>query len=158
MPPDDPTSHQLMHYVDGMKGYPHWHRNGDIPFVDAQTWRKYLPYDDQGRVVIDRQAALQLALTNSREYQTEVEDLYLAALDVTLERFRFQAQYFLTNGTTYTADGRVRGGGQSSSLLETDTDFTIHRTTAIGGELVVGQEEPWMAGTEVGEHVRVGGT
>ncbi|MBC7353694.1 MAG: hypothetical protein H5U08_15135, partial [Thermogutta sp.] len=29
MPPDDPVSHQLMHYVDGKKGCPHWHDNGD---------------------------------------------------------------------------------------------------------------------------------
>jgi hypothetical protein len=29
MPPDDPASHQYMHFVDGMKGWKHWHRNGD---------------------------------------------------------------------------------------------------------------------------------
>ncbi|MFM2097179.1 MAG: hypothetical protein RIS70_4303, partial [Planctomycetota bacterium] len=38
MPPDDPTSHKLMHYVDGKKGFPRWHCNGDVPFVENPTW------------------------------------------------------------------------------------------------------------------------
>src|SRR5262245_30338353 len=28
LPPDDPTSHELMHCVYGMKGYKRWHENG----------------------------------------------------------------------------------------------------------------------------------
>lgn len=140
MPPDDPTSHQLMHCVDGMRGYPCWHQNGDIPFVDAQTWRNCLNLDSEGRAQLDRHAVVSLAYSNSREYQTEVEDLYLSALDVTFERFRFQTKFFLTNGTFFTADGPKRpgGGGESSSLLRTDTNFNFQKTTAVGGELVGG--------------------
>ena len=66
MPPDDPLSHELMHYVDGKRGYPRWHQNGDIPYVDANCWRRYLPYDEKGHVVLNRDAAVQLALVNSR--------------------------------------------------------------------------------------------
>jgi len=140
MPPDDPTSHQLMHWVDGMRGYPCWHQNGDIPFVDAQTWRRCLNLDADGRAQLDRHAVVALAYKNSRDYQTEVEDLYLSALDVTFERFRFQAKFFLTNDTLFTADGprRPGGGGESSSLLRTDTNFSFEQTTAVGGEIVGG--------------------
>jgi hypothetical protein len=38
--------------------------------------------------------ATEMGLINSREYQTRREDLYLAALPVTLERFAFTAQFF----------------------------------------------------------------
>jgi len=34
LPPDDPTSHQLMHHVDRKEGYPHWHSNGDTNQVE----------------------------------------------------------------------------------------------------------------------------
>lgn len=140
MPPDDPLSHKLMHCVDGKKGYKHWHRDGDIPFVDANCWRRYLPYKDNGTVVLDRDAAVQLALLNSRSYQTEVEDLYLSALDVSFERFRFDAQFFAGNGTFFTADGpeRIGAGGNSSSILRTDTTARVQKLNALGGETVVG--------------------
>ena len=140
MPPDDPLSHELMHYVDGKRGYPRWHQNGDIPYVDANCWRRYLPYDEQGRVVLNRDAAVQLALVNSRAYQTEIEDLYLSALDVSFERFRFDAQFFGGNSTFFTADGRNRpgSGGESSSVLQTDTGLQVQKLNAFGGEAVVG--------------------
>src|SRR5262245_24685074 len=38
--------------------------------------------------------AMELGLINSREFQARREDLYLAALPVTRERFTFSAQYF----------------------------------------------------------------
>jgi hypothetical protein len=140
MPPDDPLSHQLMHCVDGKKGYPRWHQNGDIPYVDTNCWRQYLPYNEKGEVVLDRDAAVQLALLNSRTYQTEMEDLYLSALDVSFERFRFDAQFFAGTGTIFTADGPKRpgGGNNSSSLLRTDTTGRVQKLNAFGGETVVG--------------------
>lgn len=138
MPPDDPESHKLMHYVDGKRGWPHWHRNGETPTIDYGQWRAYLPYDDEGRVVLDREATMRLALTHSRTYRRELEDLYLSALDVTFERFRFDAQFFAGNDTFLTADGPLRAGsgGQSSTELGTDTGLEVRRLTTTGGQLV----------------------
>ncbi len=133
LPPDDPTSHQLMHCVDGHRGWKHWHDKGDAPFVDAQTWLTSLPRDANGEVVLDLPNSVRVARKQSREYQTELEDLYLSALDVTFERFRFDAQFFATNTTSATFDGRDR-----SSTLETDTNIELHKLTATGGELVTG--------------------
>ncbi|MEX0713534.1 MAG: hypothetical protein WD278_14350 [Pirellulales bacterium] len=138
MPPDDPESHRLMHYVDGKRGAPGWHSDGDVADIELSSWQAYLPYDDQGAVVIDREGAVELARLHSRDYQEQLETLYLSALDVTFERFRFDAQFFGGNRTLFNADGRLRGAGGSSSLLTTDTDLEVRRLTATGGELVAG--------------------
>jgi hypothetical protein len=141
MPPDDPAAHRLMHYVDGKRGYPHWHRNGDVPFVDAQKWRQYLPYDEEGRVLLSKESAVQLALIHSRDYQFEVEDLYLSALDVTLQRFQFDTQFFSTSTTQFTNDGKNRPGGAglpNSELRNDSTLLQVKKTTAIGTSAVVG--------------------
>ncbi len=141
MPPDDPAAHRLMHVVDGKRGYPYWHRNGDVPFVDSELWRRYLPCDDQGRVVLSKEGAVQMALHHSREYQFEVEDLYLAALDLTFQRFQFDTQFISNTATQFTADAKDRpgSGGDSQSVLSNDsTVMQLRKTTALGTSAIVG--------------------
>lgn len=135
MPPDDPAAHELMHYVDGKKGYPHWHDHGDIPYVDSGNWKQYLPRENDDELVVDLPTAVQLARTHSREYQRELEDLYLSALDVTFERFRFDAQFFGGNDTFFTADGPVRAGGVASSTLVNDSPLGVRRLFTTGGQM-----------------------
>jgi hypothetical protein len=137
MPPDDPISHTRMHYIDGKRAYRRWHKYGDTPVVDYNSWRGYLPHNDEGQIVLDLDGAVQVAYVNSRNYQRELEDLYLSALDVSLERFRFDAQFFGGNNTFFTADGRIRGGGVDRSTLETDTSLSMNKLYAGGGQLVV---------------------
>lgn len=138
MPPDDPNSHQLMHSVDGHRGWKHWHDKGDAPFVDAQTWLSSLPRDTKGEVVLDLANSVRVARKQSRDYQTQLEDLYLSALDVTFERFRFDTQFFAGNTTTATFDGRDRSGTTDKSILGTVTSGELHKLSATGGELVTG--------------------
>jgi len=137
MPPDDPESHLLMHCVDGKKGWRRWHRYGDTPYVENPIWRAYLPRDSEGVMAIDRQGAMQLALLHSPDYQTELENLYFSALDVTFQRFRFDTQFFGGTNTSYTADGPLRGGN-SQSVLEHDNSLEAHKLFASGAELIVG--------------------
>lgn len=139
MAPDDPTAHKRMHFVDGKRAYRRWGKFGHTDEVDDQHWRAFLPYDADGHVVLDREGAVQLAFLNSRNYQKELEDLYLSALDVTFERFRFDAQFFLTNSTSILTDGRLRpgSGGNSRTVVETDTVGTVQKMYAGGGQLVV---------------------
>ena len=137
MPPDDPAAHRYMECVDCKKGWPHWHEHGNTANVENPSWMAYLPMDKDGAVVLDREGVVRAARTHSRSYQQELESLYLSALDVTFERFRFDCQYFGGNSTFYTADGHLRSGS-SSSRLNTDTDLQIRRLFAPGGELVVG--------------------
>ncbi|HEY6565825.1 MAG TPA: TolC family protein, partial [Pirellulaceae bacterium] len=144
LPPDDPVSHKLMHCVDGKRGYHGWHKNGDTPYVENPNWLACLPRLEDGRVLIDADSAVRLALLHSPDYQSQLETLYLSALDVSFERFRFQTQFNAGTSLFYTADGRDRTGtGESSSALELSTfpgarGFAARRLFAAGGELVVG--------------------
>jgi len=138
MPPDDPDSHELMRCVDGMRGSKRWDRYGTTPHVENPGWERSLPRDEKGVVVLDRQAAVQAAFLNSPDYQTELEDLYLSALVVTFERFRFDTQFFGGTSALYTADGRLRGGGASQSTLGVDNTLRAERLFATGGELIAG--------------------
>ncbi|MEX2185486.1 MAG: hypothetical protein WD875_01775 [Pirellulales bacterium] len=143
MPPDDPDSHKLMHCVDGKKGFPCWHSDGDTPFVENPYWLEYLPRDENGVIVLDMSESLRMALLNSPQYQNELEDLYLSALDVTFERFRFDVQFFGGYSATYTADGPLRSStGSSSELALASVPGTgviqARKLFTTGGEMVVG--------------------
>ncbi|MCX7425129.1 MAG: hypothetical protein NTW96_05810, partial [Planctomycetia bacterium] len=72
MPPDDPVSHELMRCVDGKRGWPFWKCYGNTPYVENPQWEAFLPRNDKGRVVLDRQAAVELALVNSPDYQQQL--------------------------------------------------------------------------------------
>jgi len=135
MPPDDPTSHQLMHCVDCRRGARGWHRNGDIPCVENPAWQAGLPYEQDGAVALDRAAAMRLALLNSPEYQQQLEELYLSALDVTFQRFRLDAQFFGGHSTFFTADGPARATGRQS-LLDLENNLQMRQLWAAGGTFV----------------------
>jgi hypothetical protein len=142
MPPDDPDSHKLMHCVDGKKGFPCWHAHGDTPFVENPAWLDYLERDENGIIVLNMSDSVKMALLNSPQYQTELEDVYLSALDVTFERFRFDVQFFGGYSATYTADGPLRSGDSSSEFalatFPAGRDIQMRKFFTTGSELVVG--------------------
>ncbi|MCY2993068.1 MAG: TolC family protein, partial [Planctomycetota bacterium] len=105
LPPDDPESHKLMHRVDGKKGYKHWHDWGDTKDLQNPLWQAYLPLDEHGVLVLDDRMSVKLALLHSPDYQRLLEQLYLSALDVSFERFRFDTQFF----GGYAVDSAVEG-------------------------------------------------
>jgi len=152
MPPDDPTSHELMHYVDGKDGWDEWHKNGDITDLENPDWQallgQYVPVDDQGQVILDLEGAIRLAKIHSTTWQGSVETLYLSALDVSTERFRLDTQFFggagtgsggrsFFNNSTAELSGSKTSGG-SSFDVGTETDIQLRRRMATAGELVVG--------------------
>ncbi len=134
-PPDDPASHQLMRKVDGKPGSRKWKQEGSVAALSTDEWLKHLPLDEEGRVILNSETAILLALLHSRDYQGEREDLYLSALDVTQQRFRFDNQFSLGNRTQRTLVGPDRNGRTENATL---TDGEIFRRTATGGELVLG--------------------
>lgn len=144
MPPDDPTSNLLMKRVDGKKGSKKWDKLGKTPFVENPAWTDYLPVDADGKVVLDLTGAVEMGFLNSNRYQSELEELYLSALDVSFERFRFDCQFFGGTSVFYTADGDQRTGtGNPSSLFEVNTlrpgnRLRFEKLSATGNELVVG--------------------
>ena len=141
MPPDDPEAHRLMHWVDGKHGYPHWHAHGDTPHVENPDWLAFLPLNEEGVLVLDGASAVQLALLHSRQYQSQLESLYLTALDVSFQRFRFDTQFFGGYLLDYRADGPLRNpavGSQSVLTAATFPNIEARRLFATGSELVVG--------------------
>ena len=105
MPPDDPASHTFMHWIDHKKGWKKWHDNGDTPYVENPCWQSYLNLDEEGCLVLSSDEAYRLARLHSRDYQSQLEDLYLSALDVSFERFRFDTQFFFDRQTQFTTVG-----------------------------------------------------
>jgi hypothetical protein len=63
--------------------------DGNISSIlDTRQWRKSLPADANGSILLDLETSMELALLHSREFQQQKEALYLSALDVTYERFQ----------------------------------------------------------------------
>jgi hypothetical protein len=145
MPEDDPRSHRYMHCVDGKKGYPLWHVNGETNTAENPDWYAYLPIDERGVLTLDMDQSVELALIHSPEYQQQLETLYLSALDVSSERFRFDTQFFAGYNAFLQADAAERTGSGESSTTVTTGPFSrgrrplaIQRTFTTGADLVVG--------------------
>lgn len=140
MPPDDPVSHELMHCIDCKPAAPCWRHAPHTPYADNPSWESYLPRNDKGQVVLDIQGAVQMALLQSTDYQSQLETLYLSSLDVTFERFRFDTQFFSMSSLFFDTQGRNRTGNPSGSsqLSVTPFDFEARKLTTTGAELVVG--------------------
>jgi outer membrane protein TolC len=144
MPVDDPHSHRYMHFVDGRRGYPLWHANGTTNAVESPDWWSFLPLDENGVLKLDADTSVRLALMHSPDYQRQLETLYLAALDVSSERFLFDTQFFAGAQTSYTALGPDRGPAGSSSQVSVGPfsngrrPLALQRSFVTGADLVVG--------------------
>ena len=112
-----------------------------------------LPKGSQPYVVTPRQA-MTLALVNSRAYQSQLEDVYLRALDVTLQRWRFQPQVIAglspSTGTSAGTPGpnfqnsflyrtnEVQGGNSQTSTLSLGTLLGFGKALSFGGNILAG--------------------
>jgi hypothetical protein len=136
MPPDDPQSHELMEKVGGHTGAAKWRQTGEPAVVQSDAWRKILTRGRDGTLVLNLKDALRLGVHNSRDYQREREDLYLSALDLTLDRFQFSPRLALgTKGGAEASGTRTssRPGREEASVL---TDGNVRWLSATGGEIL----------------------
>ena len=142
MPPDDPASHRYMHLVDQKEGWEGWHRYGDIQNLENPCWREilghYVELTPQGEIVLGLEEAVRLSLIHSPEWQQQLETLYLSALDVSTERFRFDTQFFGGADLTFEHLGQERGPGGEVNRLEVAPNLSLERRFATAGELLVG--------------------
>src|SRR5262249_10388289 len=65
--------------------------------------------------VVTMDQVVELGLINSRDFQTARENLYLAALPVTLQRFSFAAHFFATDQAIRDVSGRLTPQGHQST-------------------------------------------
>lgn len=135
-PPDDPAAAVFMARPNGMKGARIWNHDGVSDRIEPEGWEAALQRDDKGVVKLNQDRAVEVALLNSREYQTALEAVYLAALGLTLDRFEFDLHWFGRNGTFLTHFGSGSFPTETNTLTSlTDVGFT--RNLAAGGQLAV---------------------
>lgn len=135
LPPDDPAAHRYMRHPYRFTGWKGWDRRGMLPWIEDPAWLACLARDEQGAVRIGRDNAMGLALVHSREYQSQVEQLYLQSLALTLERFQLDTQWFAGNRTGWTHLGNS-SLPEESNLLSTTNSARVQRSLAGGGQLV----------------------
>jgi hypothetical protein len=80
--------------------------------------------------------AIEYAVQHARPYQNKMEDIYLATLDVTLQRHMFEPRPFMTTG--YTFDGGQRDANYRSALTATNA-VGVKQQLPYGGEIVAQQ-------------------
>lgn len=136
-PPDDPAAAEWMDHPGYMRGARNWEKDGVTDRIEPEGWELALEPDERGVVKLDQDKSVEIALLNSREYQTAEEDLYLTALRLTLSRFQFDLQWFLSNDTTYTRSGSGGSLNGETNTLSSLTDFGFSRNLAAGGQLLV---------------------
>jgi hypothetical protein len=147
MPYDDPASHRYMHCVAGKKGWPCYHMGGNWFALENPRWKellgRYNEMTEDGAVKLSLNGAVCLAQVHSTEYRQNVETIYLSALDVSTERFRFDVQFFGNSDLVFTHLGPLRNGGAESNTLffgtdAPDTTLRLQKQFSAGGELLVG--------------------
>ena len=160
MPADDPVAHDYMHRVDGKEGWAHWHDDGERTELENPRWREvlaeYVELGEGDAVRLDMESALRLAYVHSPNHQSQLETLYLSALDVTEERFRLDTQFFAGSGLDYVHGGKLNppsiafdnttgkyvispgGDGAESNRVAIGSSATAQRRFATAGQLLAG--------------------
>ena len=162
MPMDDPAAHRYMHEIYGMKAWPCWHSYGDWWEYENPRWRErmseYAEFTNEGAVKLSATSAVRIASVNSNTFRLQLETVYLSALDVSTERFRFVTQFFGSTDLGFIHTGAAAPGGESNTLTvaplvnpapgagsslpaagsSTGSAAFLQKQFAAGGELSVG--------------------
>jgi hypothetical protein len=86
--------------------------------------------------LLELDQAVELGLTNSREFQDRREDLYLQALPVTAERFAFASQFAITEELLRQRLGKLFPGGPSNSWVS-NSNIGLTKLFSTGALLMV---------------------
>ena len=132
LPPDDPAAMCYMrHPYNSRRNVDYWEQIGASCSVDNEHWLQYMPMNEDGEVVMDKQLAVNLALLHNRDFQTQVEQLHATALALSANRFEFDLNWFGGNGTTFSANG---DGADAVRNLGTSNQIGFNRNLAAGGQ------------------------
>ncbi|MBT4692148.1 MAG: TolC family protein [Planctomycetaceae bacterium] len=136
MPPDDEAASVFMKSVDGMEGYDNWEKDGQLKHFENPEWRQHLPLAEDGKLHINGQDAVRLALLHSSAYQRQLETMYMSALDVSAERFEFDTQFYGGYGGDYRSRGAAVAGSARSDLTLATRSIQMRQKYAQGTSLV----------------------
>jgi len=135
IPPDDPAAACLMAHPYRYRGAKVYRKRARVPFIEYPTWQANLPRNRDGVVKLARNNVMPIAIKHSRSYQTEYEQLYLAALNLSLERFAFDVQLSAGTGTLFNAVGNTAPPGTRD--LAVNNNLGLTRRLAGGGQFLV---------------------
>ena len=136
MPPDDEAASIFMKSVDGMEGYDGWEQDGRLEHFENPEWRQHLQLAEDGKLHINGQDAVRLALLHSSAYQRQLETMYMSALDVSAERFEFDTQFYGGYGGNYRSRGAAVAGSPRSDLTLATRSIQMRQKYAKGTSLV----------------------
>lgn len=158
MPPDDPAAHEYMHCANGMKGYKSWHKFGDMFSMENPQWLETFGVSLDGTGQIDPvqahssvelrsitlQEAIELSYIHSRDYQTEIENLYLDAIDLTLQRYQFGVRYLQEPNLGVSSSHRA-----GSDTYGVGNGFGLRQALPAGGQWAIelANNTLWLFGT-----------
>lgn len=116
-PLDDPYSYrfQVSERLHPIQSFQKKVRERGVTPIEDPAWLACLPRNAEGEVLLDRDSAMRLAVLHSRDYQFQIEQLYLTALNVDIERFRYQIQPFASQAVDYQVSGAPSNG--SSQII-----------------------------------------
>jgi len=133
-PPDDAAAGLWMARPGKFRGARDWLVDGQTDRIEPVGWEEALGLEPSGKLKLTQDKAFEIALNNSREYQTSLENVYLSALSLTLNRFEFDSRWFGRNALTYTQIGLDSPGSQT---LDRTSTLGFNRNLAAGGQLMV---------------------
>jgi outer membrane protein TolC len=99
----------------------------------GQTLRLGPPGPDQQPARLGLFGCIRYGVQHGRDYQTQMETLYLAALDVTLQRHLFEPRPFANGSLTYTG---AQGDAKYQSALTATGNAGVRQQLPYGGEVV----------------------
>ena len=145
-PIDDGTAGKLLADVEGQKGLEKWTQNGFTRAIDNANWRNTLPApNENGEIVLDQKVAFDLALLHSPQYRSALENVYMAALSVTAERYAFDTKFYGGSSLFYNNTGAFKSGASYSSLTANTLNGRASRRLATGATIVteIANEMVW---------------
>lgn len=137
LPPDDPAANIYMHWLQCKKGYKSWHKFGRALSIENPDWLVQYGISPElsaeiaasGNALpgsqlpaleeVTLRETIEIANINSREYQFQIENLFLSALDLTFGRFQFDVRYLGVGGQNPQVDlnrRRLQNGTQELDL------------------------------------------
>lgn len=162
LPPDDPAAHEYMQRVHGMRQSSEWNEFGQLDSVENPQWLAYhhvepefaqanwerSPREERSGILERSQRnvptireltlaeAIELANLHSREYQSQIENVYLSALVLTFDQFRFQVRYLGLGGGEPSSTLTYANTPGGNDALQFNNRFGISQLLPTGGQWV----------------------
>lgn len=149
LPPDDLAAHEFMHWAYGKRGWKHWHEFGDANAIENPKWLEPLGMSqdvvesNMGRpglypeLKLTMEDAIDLSYIHSRDYQTQIESVYLSALALTLQRFAFDVQFVGLNGRRPSSDVTFTDVPSTSDAVNWNPRAGVSQLLPTGGQWLV---------------------